>query len=309
MKKLITYIAIVLSIKAHAQQEMMISQYMFNGLYLNPAYAGSHNSTDVTGLYRQQWANFSGAPVSQILSADGAIKNKNMGWGAILTNDKIGVTTKTDLYGNYSYHIKTSENGKLSFGLRGGFSYYNAMLTQLTVWDANDQIFASNVKNKFLPNAGAGVYYYSKKFYAGVSSPNLINYDPNTFMTLGALMKGSPNYVRHAYATAGYVFEANENLYFKPNILVKYVGNAPVQADFNLNVLINKMFWVGGSYRTGDGIVGLIEYQHNGNWRLGYAYDFAFTKMQNYSFGSHEIMFSYMFTKKEVTKIKSPRFF
>lgn len=299
----------MLSIKAYTQQEMMISQYMFNGLYLNPAYCGTHDFTEVTGLYRQQWANFAGAPVSQILSADGAIKNKNMGLGGILTNDKIGVTTKTDLYGNYSYHIRTGEKGKLSFGVRGGFSYYRAMLTQLTVWDGNDQVFANNIKNKFLPNAGAGIYYYTKKFYAGVSSPNLINYDPNTFLTLGGMMQGAPNYIRHFYANTGYVFEVNENLHFKPNVLVKYVNNAPVQADFNLNVLINRMFWVGGSYRTGDGIVGLIEYQHDGNWRLGYAYDFAFTKMQNYSFGSHEVMFSYMFGKKEIAKIRSPRFF
>jgi len=309
MKKIIIYITLVLSLKTYAQQEMMISQYMFNGMFLNPAYAGSHDFTEITGLYRQQWSTFSGAPVSQILSADGAIKNKNMGWGAILTNDKIGVTNKTDLYGNYSYHIKTSTNGKLSFGLRGGFSYYSAMLTQLTVWDANDQVFATNVRNKFLPNAGAGIYYYTKKFYAGIASPNLFNYDPNTFMTLGTLITGSPNYIRHFYANAGYVIEANENLHFKPSVLVKYVHNAPVETDFNLNVLINRAFWVGVSYRTGDGMVGLIEYQHNGNWRLGYSYDFAFTQMRKYSFGSHEIMFSYMIAKKGITKIKSPRFF
>ncbi|MGZ3941017.1 MAG: PorP/SprF family type IX secretion system membrane protein [Bacteroidia bacterium] len=309
MKKILTYLILVISLRGFSQQELMISQYMFNGLYLNPAYAGSHSYTEVTGLYRQQWTGFTGAPVSQIVSADGNVKNTKIGWGAILNNDRIGVTYKTDLYGNYAYHLPLGKEGRLSMGLRAGFSYYRALLNQLTVWDGNDQVFNNNIQNKFLPNAGVGLYYYTKKLYAGLSAPNLLNYDPNTFMTLGPLLKESPNYVRHGYISAGYVIEANENLHFRPSVLVKYVKNAPVEADFNLNVLINRAFWVGASYRTGDCLVGLLEYQHGSNWRIGYAYDFAITKIQKYNSGSHEIMFSYMFVKTESMKIKSPRFF
>lgn len=308
MKKIFTYCIMALGLQAIAQQETMISQYMFNGLYLNPAYAGSHDYTEATGLYRQQWAGMAGAPVSQIVSADGKIKNTKMGWGGILTNDKIGVTYKTDLYGNYAYHLPLGK-GKLSLGLRAGVSYYCALVTQLTVWDNNDQVFTNNVKSKYLPNAGGGLYYYTTKFFAGLSAPNMLNYDPNTFATLGNVMKDAPNYVRHAYLYTGYVIEASENLHFKPSVLVKYVKNAPAQVDLNLNVLINRKFWVGGSYRTGDAIVGIVEYQHNGNWRIGYAYDFALTKLQKYNSGSHEVMFSYMFVKPEALKIKSPRFF
>jgi type IX secretion system PorP/SprF family membrane protein len=293
---------------AFAQQETMISQYMFNGLYLNPAYSGSHDYTEATGLYRNQWTGLAGAPVSQIISADGKIKNTKMGWGGILANDRIGVTYKTDLYGNYAYHLPMGK-GKLSLGLRAGVSYYRALVTQLTVWDNGDQVFTNNIKSKYLPNAGGGLYYYTTKFFAGLSAPNLLNYDPNTFATLGNAVKGAPNYIRHAYLYSGYVIEASENLHFKPSVLVKYVKGAPVQADLNLNVLINRKFWVGGSYRTGDAIVGMVEYQHNGNWRIGYAYDFALTKLQKYNSGSHEIMFSYIFVKPEVMKIKSPRFF
>lgn len=309
MKKIILFIALALASGSFAQQEMMISQYMFNGLFLNPAYAGSHEFTEISALYRQQWSTFKGAPVSQIVSADGAILSKNMGWGAILTNDRIGVSYKTDLYGNYAYHLKVSEKGKLSLGVRGGFSLYRALLTQLTVWDANDQVFANNIGTKFLPNAGTGIYYYAPKFYAGLSCPNMLSYDPNTSVSLAGAFKDQPNLIRHYYLNTGYVYEASQNLHFKPSVLVKYVKNAPVEADLNLNVLINRAFWVGASYRSGDGIVGLLEYQHHGNWRLGYAYDFALTKIQKHSFGSHEIMFSYMFIKKETVKIKSPRFF
>jgi type IX secretion system PorP/SprF family membrane protein len=292
-----------------AQQDMMISQYMFNGLFVNPAYAGSHDWTEVTALYRQQWVRFEGAPVSQILSAEGKIAGKNAGWGAILTNDKIGVSFKTDAYGNYAYHMRVSDEGRISLGVRAGLSYYNANLTQLTVWDQNDQVFASNIRNKLMPNAGMGVYYYTRKFFAGLSVPNVLSYDPATFMTLGNVMTGNENYRRHFYANAGYVFEVNENLHIKPSCLVKYVEGAPVQADLNLNVLFCKNFWIGGSYRSNDGIVTLLEYQHNNNWRLGYAFDYPLTTMRNYSFGSHEIMFAYMFRKKEGLIIKSPRFF
>ncbi len=311
MKNKFIRVLIILGIMnaAFAQQDMMISQYMFNGLFVNPAYAGSHDWTEVSALYRQQWVRFEGAPVSQVLAADGKIANQNSGWGAIMTNDKIGVTFKTDLYGNYAYHLRVSKDAKLSLGIRAGLSYYNANLTSLTVWDQDDQVFASNIRNKVMPNAGMGVYYYSKKMFAGISVPNLISYDPRSFLTLGNVLSGQEKYRRHIYAHGGYVFELNENLHLKPSVLVKYVEGAPVQADLNLNVLFCKSFWVGGSYRSNDGIVTLIEYQHNNMWRLGYAFDYPLTAMRKYSFGSHEIMFAYMFRKKEGLNIKSPRFF
>jgi type IX secretion system PorP/SprF family membrane protein len=309
MKKIITYSILLLGLKGLAQQDIMISQYMFSGLFINPAYAGSHDFTEATALYRQQWTGMTGAPVSQIVSAEGHVKNTKIGWGGILTNDKIGVTYKTDLYGNYAYHLPAGKTGKLSMGVRAGFSYYRALLTQLTVWDENDQVFVNNVKSKVLPNAGAGLYYYTPNFFAGVAAPALLNYQPNTFVSMGTVIKESPNYVRHAYAYTGYVFEINEHLHLKPSALVKYVKNSPVQADLNLNLLINRAFWIGGSYRTGDGIVGIVEYQHDTRWRIGYAYDFSFTQLQKYSSGSHEIMFSYMFCKPETVKIRNPRFF
>jgi type IX secretion system PorP/SprF family membrane protein len=295
--------------RVNAQQEMMISQYMFSGLFLNPAYSGSHGYTELTGLYRQQWVNFSGAPVSQIISGEGVVKDKNMGWGGILSNDKIGVSHKTDLYGNYAYHLKAGKTGKLSFGLRLGMSYYRAMLNQLTIWDGGDQVFANNVQNKFLPNAGAGLYYFSTKFYAGFSCPNIINYDSGTFLSASSGSVTVPNYVRHYYLYSGYVYQISENLHLKPSVLFKYVNHAPAEADLNLNLLINKSFWIGASYRTRDGIVGIMEFQHQNNWRLGYSFDYPLTMLRNYSFGTHEVMFSYMFRKKEGLKIKSPRFF
>jgi len=310
MKKIIALAILLLSLKGVGQQEMMISQYMFNGLFLNPAYTGSHKFTEVTALHRQQWVGYAGAPVSQILTADAHVKNTKVGWGAILTNDRIGVTYKTDLYGNYAYHLPVSAKGRLSFGVRGGCSYYRALLTQLTVWDGQDQVFSNNIKSRILPNAGAGIYYYTHNMFAGFSAPNMVNYEPSSFASTQNFVKEPPHFVRHMYLYSGYVFEVNENLHIKPNVLVKYVKNAPIEADFNLNVLINRSFWVGASYRTGDGIVGIIEYQHNNTWRIGYSYDYAFTLMRQYSYGSHEIMFSYMFVRPEIDqKIKNPRFF
>ncbi len=311
MKKALSWLPVLICMigVSHAQQELMVSQYMFNGLYLNPAYAGSHDYMEITALHRQQWVQFDGAPISQILSAEGIIKNKNSGWGAILTNDKIGVSYKTDLYGNYAYQIRLTEKTRLALGARGGVSYCRAMLNQLTYWDQNDVVFASNVKNRFIPNVGAGAYLFSEKFYAGISVPNIINYDPATTLSISNMANNIPRYVRHYYATAGYVFEVTENLQLKPSFLIKYVEGAPMQADLNFQAMFNKSLFVGVSYRTLDGLVAMVEYQPDNNWRIGYAYDQPLTMLRNYSIGSHEIMVSYMFRKQEGLKIKSPRFF
>ncbi|MBW7912390.1 MAG: type IX secretion system membrane protein PorP/SprF [Taibaiella sp.] len=160
--------------------------------------------------------------------------------GGTLAHDVIGVSRQTDVAVNYSYHIKMKK-GQLALGLKGMVSFYSANLTALKIWDQNDQVFMSDIQNKWIPNFGAGAYYYTDRFYAGISVPHLLNYNkPSTF--LSAQISRVPHYERHYFAAAGYVFNLQDKVYLKPSTLIKYVPNAPVEADLNMNVFFMRIF-------------------------------------------------------------------
>ena len=303
MKKIVLLIAFLnLALISMSQQEAMFSQYMYSGLYINPAFSGTQAYSEVNAIYRKQWVNFDGAPVSQILSAEGAVKEKNMGWGAILVNDKIGVSYRTDLQLNYAYHIRTGRQSKLSLGLRGGASYCRAKLTDLKVWDGNDQVFASNLNNLWMPNAGVGLYYYSQNFYSGLSCPNVVDYtNRDIFFNSSA----TPRIVPHYYLTCGYVINSVKDINLKPSFLIRFVPFAPVQADLNLMADYKNKLSLGVSYRTMDGIIALLQVIMNDDWRLGYSYDYPFTKINQYSYGSHEIMLSFRFNHLKYKNLPS----
>lgn len=302
-----TFLVLLLPAMAAAQQDPMVSQYMFSGHFINPAYAGSHPYANVTLLGRKQWVGFSGSPFTSYLSFDMPIAEKHIGVGALVSNDHIGVTTRTEIAGTFSYHLRTSEKTKLALGLRGGISYYRAELSKLTVWDQGDQVFSSDINGKILPVCGAGLYFYSGRFYAGVSIPNVISYKSGTLLNMTS--GESPDLERHYFGTIGYAIPAGKNVDVKPSLLVKYVTNAPVEIDYNLNVLFYKTLWVGGSYRSGDGLIAMAEYQATKNLRIGYAYDMSLTRLNKYNSGSHEIMVAWDFVKDETIRYKSPRFF
>jgi type IX secretion system PorP/SprF family membrane protein len=305
MKRIIGIFFILGAFSATAQQDAMLSQYMFNGLYLNPAYAGSHKYMTSTLLHRSQWVNFDGAPATYVVSADGPIKSQNMGLGGIIMHDRIGITRETSFHIDYAYQLKAG-NGKLAFGIRAGGSMYSANLNDLQVWDAGDQIYQQGRVSTFLPRFGAGIYYYSPKWYAGLSVPTLMawqkNQDFNVDVNKGTMLH------RHYYLTGGYVVTLDEQWKMKPSALVKFLPGAPVQADVNLSFLYKDQLWMGASFRTGDAVVLLLEYQTNVRFRVGYAYDLTYSAIRKYSAGTHEIMIGYDFGK-DLTKMKDPRFF
>jgi type IX secretion system PorP/SprF family membrane protein len=309
MKKLFTLIIVSLSLTANAQQDLLVSQYMFNHLLLNPAYAGSHEYMMATLLYRKQWVDFKGAPETQVASLHGPLGLSQFGWGALISHDKIGVTDRTDAYLNAAYHLKVGEKMHLSMGLRAGGGYYSYKNSDLTYWDEGDPAFEGDRVSKFLPNVGAGLYLYSKKFYAGLSVPTILSYDPTKSLSLD--VSGGdvvPHQVRHYFATVGTALELSQDVVMKPSVLVKYVDKAPVEVDINLNFLLASTVWVGASYRTGDSFVGILELQLSKKLRIGYSYDFTFTDIKDYSSGSHEIMLGYDFGY-DIMKIKTPRYF
>jgi type IX secretion system PorP/SprF family membrane protein len=308
MKKIwfLLLLLLVCRTTVYSQQGPLMSHYMFNGLLLNPAYAGSKEFVSTTMLYRKQWAGIEGAPVTYNGSVHGLLKKKKLGLGALIQQDKIGVTKQTDFYGMLAYHLPVGL-GKLSIGLQAGLSNFSSDVVNLTYWDPGDKVFAYNTFSNLLPNAGLGAYYYRDLFYAGVSAPYLISYDPNessSFETSVPVHRMTRRY----YVTAGGIIETEKELKFKPSMLIRYESGAPLQYDVNLNMLINDIFWIGASYRSDESIIALFEYQISRKLRVGYSYDYTLGELGNYSSGSHELMIGYDFGFP-VTKMKSPRYF
>lgn len=306
MKKYLVSLFLLAGALAYGQQDLMVSQYMFNGLFLNPAYAGSHKYISSSLLQRTQWAGLAGAPSTALFAIDGLVPaaGKNVGLGLILSSDHIGATQQTDVYANYAYQIKLGK-GRLAFGVKAGVSNYQFKGNDLVTWDANDAVLMSR-KSDWLPKFGAGFYYFCPLWYAGLSVPTILAYDAGHDFSFD--VNQSTFLDRHYYLTGGYVFMLNDNFKLKPSALVKYLPSAPVQADINLNLLYKDAFWMGASYRTGDAVTLMIEYQTNMRFRVGYAYDFTTSDIRKYSAGTHEIMIGYDFGK-DLVKIKTPRYF
>ena len=307
MKKILIIIAFaaVCIPEIKAQQDPLLTQYMFNGLFLNPAYAGSHPYWSSTLTYRNQWVGLEGAPETGIVSLDGPLPNQNMGLGVVVVHDGIGVSRQNSMVFNYSYNIKINDVSKLAFGLNAGFSQYSAKLTDLTYWDS-DVVFEEDLSSKVLPKFGAGVYYYAEKYYVGFSVPTLFAYEDGVDFSLN--LTQSSFLRRHYLLTAGYVFGISENIKLKPSVLGKYVQNTPLEVDINLSAVYKNAYWLGVSYRSKDAVAIILEYQTNLFFRVGYSYDITLSKLNGYSYGSHEIMLGIDFGK-DLTKVKTPRFF
>lgn len=308
MKKVIltAVMAMAAVVGLKAQQEAMFSQYMFNQLFLNPAYAGTQKYISSTLLYRSQWTNWDGAPKTAVLAVDGPFANETMGWGLAICNDQIGVNNTTDFYANYAYKIKFSERSRLSFGVRAGGTYIDARRPDI-YWDVDDPNMAPY--RTFATRVGFGMFFNTEKFYAGVSFPTLLAYVPKTSFNIDFTKAGFLR--RHYFLQAGYVFKVNDFLKIRPSFLMKYQSKtvSPSQFDFNLHFLFNDKVWVGASYRTQDAVVGMIEFLINRRFRLGYAYDYKIQSVRyNYVGASHEFMLGFDFGRG-LLKVKTPRYF
>lgn len=305
MKRIATIASmLVLSLAGYSQQELQVSQYMFNGLFLNPAYAGSHPYWGVTALHRTQWHRFPGAPASNMIAADGPISNENMGLGFQFINDAIGLTATNEFAANYSYSIRLNDAGhRLAFGLRAGIRNETFNIGGLENVDMTDPLYQAN-QSYWIPRFNFGIYYYSERGYLGLSSHNLVSIDERRNLDPDAGLR------RHYFFNGGYVWDLNQtgSVKFKPSFLVKYEPSAPVQADINAHFLFVDKLWVGVSYRTNAAVVGMIEYQFTPAFRAGFAYDYTTTAIRQFQSGSYELMLGYDFIKSEV-KVKHPRYF
>lgn len=301
MKTLNNYLIAIFfigSATVSAQQLPQFTQYMYNTISVNPAYAGSRGTLNVTALHRNQWAGIEGNPRTSTLSIHAPMRNDRVGLGLSYINDKLGFEQTNYIYGDFSYSVPVTETAKLSFGLKAGFTNY-----KLETPDFNDMFFNSNFTD-WSPNIGAGVYYSSNTWYIGVSSPRILNTDLNEG-EYEALERNS------YYAIGGLVFELSENTKFKPTMIAKFTNGAPATYDLTANFLFNEKFWIGASYRFNDAFNfgALIDYQATKDIRIGYAYDIPTGDIKPYSSGTHEIIMIYELKFKSKGPVKSPRYF
>lgn len=309
MKKYITIVLLLMSVfvsQVQGQQEAMYSQYMFNTLAINPAYAGSRNVTSATALYRSQWVGIQGAPETITFSVDAPINSKRVGLGLQVFNDRIGITNTAGAFGSYAYRIRLNK-GTLAFGLQAGASQYKAdfQSVSLNSFPSNDIAFSENI-NKVLLNFGAGMYYSTDRFYMGLSSPQILNNKLSNFTVQNNNVYSGQAF--HLFFATGYVFPLGDVLSLKPSILIKGVKGAPIEADLNATLWINDIIAFGLQYRTEADMAAMMEVQASSQLRIGYSYDRSLTKLVQFNSGSHEIMLRYEFGSKK-GKILSPRYF
>ena len=295
---------LALATAVRAQQETQHSMYFFNPVLLNPAYAGSQEAIQVTGTVRDQWTGLKGAPKTQVLSVHSPLRTENVGIGLTVLNDQLGVTKNTGLYADIAYSVKVNKkNNRLAFGVKLGMDFFRQDFSSLRVNDNTDALYTDGFNyKKNLFNVGAGVYYYGKRYYLGISTPRLVKNKINLDANQSAIQEN------HYYAFGGIVIKLNPAINMRPSFIVKYVNNAPLSIEGNLSFLFYDKIWIGAMYRH-KAAAGLnIMYNINQNLRIGYAYDYQLTSLQKFSQGSHEIMLSYDLRSK-AKGFKSPRYF
>lgn len=303
-----TVLLLLISGFSYAQQDAQFTQYMYNTISINPAYAGSRETLSIFALHRSQWVGLEGAPQTNNISVNTLIKDTNVGIGVSILNDKIGPSDENNIAVDFSYTVPVSEVFKLSFGLKASANLLNIDFNKLNQFDGGDSNFAANIDNKFSPNIGIGFYLHSENTYLGLSMPNLLktkHYDRYT--GTGAASSLATQDIAY-YLTVGHVFELNDNLKFKPSVLTKLVQGAPLGLDMSANFLINEKFVAGASYRLNAAVSGLIGFQATDSWFIGYSYDFDTTGLSNYNSGSHELFLRFELFNR-YSKIYSPRFF
>ncbi len=285
-----------------AQQDAQYTQYMYNTININPAYAGSRGVMSIFLLHRTQWVGLDGAPTTNTASINTPINNSNLGFGLSVVSDKIGPTKDNTLSADLSYSIPVSENAKLSFGLKASANQFKLDVNRLNPEDANDPNL-QGFDNEISPNFGAGVYLHSEKGYFGLSVPNFLQdtkYNDNEV----AVFQERMNF----YAIGGYVFDLSPSVKFKPAVLTKLVTGSPLQVDASANFLFFDKLMLGGAYRWDAAFSALAGFQITDGLFIGYSYDRETTELKNYNSGSHEIFLRFELFNK-VNKMVSPRFF
>ncbi len=301
---IIALMLVAVATPAIAQHTPITSQYLFNGLLINPAYSGSRDAFTANLTHRQQWVGFQGAPVTQLLSVHSPVKNKSLGLGITVFNDRIGVSRETGVMTSYAYRMRMPR-GKISLGLGLGLSSSRSNWQDVPLQQQNDISFAPQERRIIRPNFSTGAYYYSRQTFIGLSIPFLLKQ-----------RSVKPSEHASAYTRAvnmqpmlfgGRLMNVNKDLKLKPSMLLRYTPQAGLQGDLSANLILRDVVWIGGSYRSGDAVVAMIEVLPTPQWRIGYSYDAGISKLASHHAGSHELMLQYEFGYR--IQVRDPRYF
>lgn len=298
MKRLIILSLFLVTAITSAQQLPQFTQYVYNTMSVNPAYAGSRETLSATALHRNQWAGLEGNPTTSTLSVHTPLRYSRVGVGVSYINDKLGDESTNFIYGNVSYTVPLNQKINMAFGLNAGFTNYS-----LATPDINDPFFNEGF-SQWNPNFGAGIYVSSRMWYIGLSSPRLLNTDLNTG-EFAAIERNS------YYSIGGIVFDIGRNTKLKTTAIAKFTNGAPASFDVTGSFLLYDKVWLGASYRfnDADNFGFLADYQISDAFRLGYAYDLPTSEIRPYTGGTHEIILIYELPIKRLGGVKSPRFF
>ena len=288
-----------------AQQDPQFTQYMFNMLALNPAYAGSEDRVSIKALSRHQWVGFDGAPATQTLAVHAPVWHESLGVGGTVMRDTHGPITQYAIMADVSYRIFMGD-AKLAFGLKGGLNILQGRFAELNPLEPGDQVFQANVNTKLDPQFGFGMMYYSDRYFIGISTPKLLR--TKFFETDSLMFISEPGQRPHYFLSGGYVFDLGLYHKFKPTFLVKAVDGAPLSFDLSANFLFYDKFWLGAMYRHTDAVGALAQYHISNDLSIGYSYDYPLSPFRDYSGGSHEIMIG-IALGDPVKGIRSPRYF
>ena len=273
-----------------AQQDPQYSQYMFNGMAFNPAYAGSRGTISGALLLRKQWVQLDGAPETGSFFIHAPTANERHGFGVSVVHDRLGVTRQNFFVASYAFRFPMA-GGMMALGLRGGVTNFTNRYSLINTIDP-DRVNPGLDQTAWLPRVGTGLYFNTQRFYFGLSAPNILagryfRYNNNAAVDLASSQKV------HYFGTMGVVVPLGQNVDFKPSVVAKYVQNSPFEMDLNANLLFRKQFWIGAGYRTRDALIFMVEYMSLKGWRIGYAYDYTLTQLGRVNTGSHELMIGF----------------
>lgn len=304
MKPIVYLVTLLVCMISNGQQDAQYTQYMYNTVSVNPGYAGSRGHISMAALHRSQWIGLEGAPVTQTFNVHSPIGYRGLGLGLSIVNDQIGPTSETNFDIDFSYTIWTSREGRLSFGLKTSVNLLDIRYSELNQF-TTDPTLQQDIDNRLTPNIGAGVYYHTAKFYAGLSVPRFLETSHFQESNLSTA-KEQMNF----YLITGYVWDLNPFLKFKPTLLTKATRGAPLQVDLSANFMLNEKFILGAGYRWDAAFTGMAGFNISNKFLIGIAYDKETTELGNAAFndGSFEVILRYDFISTK-NNLKSPRFF
>lgn len=315
---------------ANAQQNIQFTQYIFNAMSVNPAYAGYKEEWFGQMALRSQWTGLDGAPQTGQISFDGIVDpvTKRMGVGVQLSGDKLGPQSSTSAYANFAYRLRldAEDSRRLSFGLALGVTNYGLDGTQLNPVDREDRNLPAGQINNYVPDARFGVYYYTPKFYVGASVMDLLSGDSdNGLFNWNSGTSENLKRKRHVYVIAGMISNISDDLRIRPSILLKEDFKGPTSLDLSAMFIFGEKVWIGGSYRTGlnlwnkqysrdlnltntNSLAGVAQFYVNNKLRIGYSYDYLLNSLAQTQNGTHEITLGITFPRS-FSRLLSPRFF